>query len=189
MLRNEIEIPKTMAAVVCHAPEDYRLEELPVPEAGPGEVLVKVKSAGICASDLKCYLGAPLFWGDEHRTGYCQPPITPGHEFAGEVVALGDGAAEKYGLEIGDMAVSEQIVPCWNCRFCLTGKYWMCAVHDIYGFRKRTPGAMAEYIRFPAGALNHKVPASPARFTRSSAATSSSRTPSSSPAPARSASA
>ena len=149
-----------MAAVVCHAPEDYRLEEMPVPEAGPGEVLVKVKSAGICASDLKCYLGAPLFWGDAAREGYCQPPIIPGHEFVGEVVALGESAGQKYGLEIGDMAVSEQIVPCWNCRYCLTGKYWMCAVHDIYGFRKRTPGAMADYVRFPAGALNHKVPAS-----------------------------
>jgi erythritol/L-threitol dehydrogenase len=160
MLRNAPDIPKTMAAVICHAPEDYRLEELPVPEAGPGEVLVKVASAGICASDLKCYLGAPLFWGDKDRPGYCQPPITPGHEFVGQVVALGDGAGEKYGLEIGDMAVSEQIVPCWNCRFCLTGKYWMCAVHDIYGFRKRTPGAMGEYMKFPAGALNHKVPRS-----------------------------
>ena len=95
MLRNAIELPKTMAAVVCHAPEDYRLEELPVPEAGPGEVLVKVESVGICASDLKCYLGAPLFWGDASREGYCQPPITPGHEFVGEVVALGEGAGRE----------------------------------------------------------------------------------------------
>ena len=122
-----------------------------MPEVGPGEVLVKVASAGICASDLKCYLGAPLFWGDATRTGYCQPPITPGHEFVGEVVALGEGAGEKYGLAIGDMAVSEQIVPCWNCRFCLTGKYWMCQVHDIYGFRKRTPGAMADYVKAIGG--------------------------------------
>jgi threonine dehydrogenase-like Zn-dependent dehydrogenase len=159
MLQNLPDLPKTMASVICHAPEDYRLEEIPVPEVGPGEVLVKVASAGICASDLKCYLGAPLFWGDAKRPGYCQPPITPGHEFVGRVVALGEGAGEKYGLEIGDMAVSEQIVPCWNCRFCMTGKYWMCAVHDIYGFRQRTPGAMAEYLKFPAGALNHKVPA------------------------------
>ena len=97
MLRNVIELPKTMAAVVCHAPEDYRLEELPVPNVGPGEVLVKVESAGICASDLKCYLGAPLFWGDATREGYCQPPITPGHEFVGEVVALGEGAGGNTG--------------------------------------------------------------------------------------------
>ena len=63
MLQNLPDLPKTMASVICHAPEDYRLEEIPVPEVGPGEVLVKVASAGICASDLKCYLGAPLFWG------------------------------------------------------------------------------------------------------------------------------
>lgn len=158
MIRHAAELPADMAAVICHGPEDYRLEERPVPRPGPGEVLVKVLSAGICASDLKCYQGAPLFWGDDTRAGYCQAPITPGHEFVGEVVALGDGAGEKYGLEIGDLAVSEQIVPCWDCRYCRNGQYWMCQTHDIYGFRKRTPGAMADYVLFPAGALNHKVP-------------------------------
>ncbi len=147
-----------MQAVVCHGPEDYRLSEMAVPEPGPGEVLIRVESVGICASDLKCYLGAPIFWGDEHRVGYCQPPVIPGHEFVGEVAALGAGAGEKYGLAVGDRAVSEQIVPCWNCRFCQRGEYWMCQTHDIYGFRQKTFGAMAEYMLFPAGALNHKVP-------------------------------
>ena len=56
MLRDDIEIPRTMAAVVCHAPGDYRLEELPVPGVGPGEVLVKVRSAGICASAARSTL-------------------------------------------------------------------------------------------------------------------------------------
>lgn len=148
-----------MQAVVCHGPEDYRLEERPVPLPGPEEVVVRVESVGICASDVKCYTGAPLFWGDADREGYCQAPVIPGHEFVGEVVALGQGAGEKYGLALGDRAVSEQIVPCWNCRFCREGHYWMCNVHDIYGFRQRTFGAMAEYVRFPAGALNYKVPA------------------------------
>src|SRR3990172_4548835 len=101
-------LPKTMQAVVCHGPHDYRLEAWAVPTPGPGEVVVRVKSAGICASDLKCYLGAALFWGDAQREGYCQPPVIPGHEFVGEVVALGEGAGEKYGLKIGDHAVSEQ---------------------------------------------------------------------------------
>ena len=126
---------------------------------GPGEVLVRVLGAGICAGDAKCFSGAPLFWGDDYRQGYCQPPITPGHEFVGEVVALGEGAAEKYGLALGDHAISEQIVPCWECRFCHRGQYWMCdRKHDVYGFRQRTPGAMAEYMLFPADAINHKVP-------------------------------
>lgn len=148
-----------MRSVICHGPRDYRLEEIAVPRIKPGEVMVKVLGVGICASDLKCYAGAPLFWGDESRKGYCQPPITPGHEFVGEVVALGEGAGEKYGLSIGDRAISEQIVPCWECRFCKRGQYWMCdRKHDVYGFRQRTPGAMADYMIFPADAINHKVP-------------------------------
>ena len=153
-------LPKTMPAVICHGPQDYRLEEWAAPEPGPGEVVIRVKSVGICASDLKCYLGAPLFWGDEHRQGYCQAPVIPGHEFVGEVVALGARAGQKYGLEIGDIAVSEQIVPCWQCRYCKRGQYWMCQVHDIYGFRQKAFGAMAEYMRFPAEALNYKIPPS-----------------------------
>jgi len=153
-----LDLPKTMKAVVCHGPEDYRLEELPVPTPGPGEVVVKIAASGICASDIKCFIGAPLFWGDESRKGYVEAPITPGHELIGEVVALGEGAAEKYGLAIGDTAISEQIVPCWECRFCRRGQYWMCQVNYIYGFRKYTPGGWAEYMKFPAGALNYKVP-------------------------------
>ena len=151
-------LPKTMPAVVCHGPEDYRLEERPVPVPAPGEVVIRVKSTGICASDIKCYSGAALFWGDETRTGYCQAPVTPGHEFVGEVVALGTGAGEKYGLEIGDHAISEQITPCWNCRYCQRGQYWMCQVHDIYGFRQNAFGSWAEYMVFPANALNYRVP-------------------------------
>ena len=154
-------LPKTMPAIVCHGPEDYRLQEWDVPEPAANEVVIRVQSVGICASDLKCYQGAPLFWGDKQREGYCQSPVIPGHEFVGEVVALGTGAAEKYGLALGDTAVSEQIVPCWNCRFCRRGQYWMCQdKHDVYGFRQATFGAMAEYMKFPVGALNYKVPKS-----------------------------
>lgn len=154
-------LPKTMQAIVCHGAEDYRVQEWDVPTPDPGEVIIKVQSVGICASDLKCYQGAPLFWGDDHREGYCQTPVIPGHEFVGEVVALGDGAGEKYGLALGDTAVSEQIVPCWNCRFCKRGQYWMCQdKHDVYGFRQATFGAMADYMKFPVGALNYKVPKS-----------------------------
>jgi len=152
------QLPKTMPAVMCHGPEDYRLEERPVPKPGPGEVLIRVRSTGICASDIKCYSGAPLFWGDAQRAGYCQAPVTPGHEFVGEVVALGAGAGEKYGLQIGDHAVSEQITPCWSCRYCQRGQYWMCQVHDIYGFRQKAFGSWAEYMVFPGNALNYKVP-------------------------------
>ena len=158
--QSETPLPATMQAIVCRGPHDYRMEEWAAPQPGPGEVVVRVKSVGICASDLKCYLGAALFWGDDHRVGYCQPPVIPGHEFVGQVVALGAGAGDKYGLALGDMAISEQIVPCWNCRFCKRGQYWMCQNGSVYGFRQNAFGAMAEYMLFPAAALNYKVPAS-----------------------------
>lgn len=151
-------LPKTMPAVVCRGPRDYRLEEWAVPQPGPEEVVVRVKQVGICASDLKCYLGAALFWGDTHREGYCQAPVIPGHEFIGEVVALGQGASEKYGLQLGDHAISEQIVPCWKCRYCQRGQYWMCQDGDVYGFRREAFGAMSEYMLFPRDAINYKVP-------------------------------
>ncbi|MBC7256247.1 MAG: alcohol dehydrogenase catalytic domain-containing protein, partial [Chloroflexi bacterium] len=151
-------LPNTMKAVRVYGVRDYRLEEVPVPTPGPGEVLVKVLASGVCASDVKTYLGARV-WGSAEIAPYIQTPVTPGHEFVGEVVALGEGAAEKYGLQVGDWAVSEQIVPCWQCRFCQRGQYWMCQRHDIYGFIKdRAEGSWAEYMRFPANAINHKVP-------------------------------
>src|SRR5690348_6425559 len=100
------DLPQRMRAVICHAPEDYRLEEIAVPLPAAGEVVIRVDACGICASDVKCYAGAALFWGDAQRTGYAQAPITAGHEFVGTVAALGEGAAERYGLRVGDRAIS-----------------------------------------------------------------------------------
>lgn len=67
-----------MREVQCVGPGGYRLEELPVPRPGGGEALIRVEASGICASDVKCSTGAPLFWGDAHRPPYVQPPVTPG---------------------------------------------------------------------------------------------------------------
>ncbi|CAA9568392.1 MAG: Sorbitol dehydrogenase [uncultured Thermomicrobiales bacterium] len=147
----------TMQAVVCHGPLDYRLEEVPLPQAPPGGALVQVEAVGICASDLKCYQGATKFWGDDDRPAWAERDVVPGHEFVGAVVDLGDEARERWGVDVGDRVVSEQIVPCWTCRYCLRGQYWMCAPHDIYGFKRRTPGAMASHMVFPPEALVHRV--------------------------------
>ncbi len=151
------DVPRTMQAVVCHGPEDYRLETVPVPRPGPGEALVRVQAVGICASDLKCFHGASKFWGDADRPAWAETGVVPGHEFVGEIVALDDDAFARWGVSAGDRVVSEQIVPCWQCRYCRRGQYWMCAPHDIYGFKRATPGAMASYMVFPARALVHRV--------------------------------
>jgi threonine dehydrogenase-like Zn-dependent dehydrogenase len=153
-----VAIPKSMKAVKVHGPEDYRLEEVPVPAIEAGEVLARVLATGVCASDVKAFHGARV-WGSRDIPAYIVAPVTAGHEFVAEVAALGEGAAEKYGLSVGDRVVSEQIVPCGRCRFCTTGRYWMCQRHDIYGFiKERAEGSWAEYMRFPAGARNYRVP-------------------------------
>jgi erythritol/L-threitol dehydrogenase len=163
------QLPEKMQAVVCHGPEDYRLEEVAVPVRQPGEALIRVEAVGICASDLKCYHGAAKFWGDENRPAFAETMVIPGHEFAGRVVALDDEATSRWAIGVGDRVVSEQIVPCWECRYCKRGEYHMCQPHDVYGFKRRTPGAMASYMVYPAEALVHKVsgdiPAHHAAFT------------------------
>src|SRR5918997_5192895 len=150
------QIPESMKAVVCHGPENYTLEEVAVPRPGPGEALVKVEAVGICASDLKCYHGAAKFWGDANRPAWAETEVVPGHEFVGSVVQLDDQARKRWAIEVGDRVTSEQIVPCWSCRYCVRGEYWMCGPHDMFGFRN-FHGAMAEYLVVPKQARAHRI--------------------------------
>jgi erythritol/L-threitol dehydrogenase len=150
---------RRMTAIVCHGPEDYRVEQVERPLAGPGELVIKVTACGICASDCKCYSGAKMFWGEKP---WVKAPVIPGHEFFGVVAEVGEGKLGHAGkFALGDSVIAEQIVPCWDCRYCASGKYWMCEVHDIYGFQRQVAdGGMAEYMRLSARALVHKIPAS-----------------------------
>lgn len=148
-------IPKTMKAIVAYAPHDYRFEEVLVPEIGSEEILVKVEACGICAGDIKSFAGAPSFWGDDKQPAYIKAPMIPGHEFIGHVVAYGEKVTD---FKLNDRIISEQIVPCWQCRFCNRGEYWMCEKHDLYGFQNNVNGGMAEYIKLPKEAINHHLP-------------------------------
>ncbi len=151
---------ETMQAVVCHGPYDYRVERVPRPQPGQDEVVIKVGASGICASDVKCYTGGITFWGADGSGGYCEVPVIPGHEFAGTVVALGEGAADRHSVALGDRVVAEQIIPCGHCRFCKRGQYWMCEPHIIFGFKHgRSEGGMAEYALFPKNSVIHQIDA------------------------------
>ncbi|GEN22844.1 zinc-binding dehydrogenase [Halomonas cupida] len=146
-----------MNAVVCHAPYDYRLENRDTPRPGPNELLLKIVACGICASDCKCRSGAAMFWeGDDP---WVKAPVAAGHEFFGEVVELGEGAAEHFGVSLGDRAIAEQIVPCNKCRYCTSGHYWMCEVHNIHGFQRVVAeGGMAEYLKIGSTGRVHRIP-------------------------------
>ncbi|MDR3172302.1 MAG: alcohol dehydrogenase catalytic domain-containing protein [Treponema sp.] len=148
--------PKTMKALVAYSKTDYRYEPAyPSPECGDDDLIIKVEGCGICAGDLKCQHGAAMFWGDEVQPSWVQPPFIPGHEFLGVVVEMGKHVK---GYEIGDRLTADQIVPCGECKFCKSGRYWMCQPHDIFGFQSRCNGGMAEYVRYPKNAVLHKVP-------------------------------
>ena len=110
-----------MTAVRAYGPAIYRVEEVPGAEPGVGEVLIEVDACGICASEMKCFTGGELFWGKDGVGGGVDSPCIAGHEYAGNVVALGENAAEKHGVAMGDRVIAEQIVPCDDCRFCLNG--------------------------------------------------------------------
>jgi 2-desacetyl-2-hydroxyethyl bacteriochlorophyllide A dehydrogenase len=152
----------TMKAVVVRAVGDYKvgevtgeykIEEVPIPTANEGEMIVKVEACGICIGDVKMSHSKDA-WGGKGRPPLVKSPLTPGHEFIGHVFEMGPGV--KGDFKIGDRVTSEQIVPCWECKNCRTGKYWMCEKSRLYGFA--FDGGMAEYMKFQKGAINHKVP-------------------------------
>ncbi|MGD8211399.1 MAG: alcohol dehydrogenase catalytic domain-containing protein, partial [Desulfobacterales bacterium] len=100
--------------VVIYGKEDFRYEDIELPDPAEGEVLVEIESCGICAADPKIYYGNAYF----AQVAYDHAPIVAGHEFMGRVAKLGSGSAEKYGLKEGDRAIAENIVPCGACYWC-----------------------------------------------------------------------
>jgi erythritol/L-threitol dehydrogenase len=148
---------QNMTAIVCHAPKDYRVEQVQKPRARAHELVIRIAACGICASDCKCHSGAKMFWGGP--SPWVKAPVIPGHEFFGYVEELGEGAAEHFGVSKGERVIAEQIVPCGKCRYCKSGQYWMCEVHNIFGFQREVAdGGMAEYMRIPPTAIVHKIP-------------------------------
>ena len=159
-------VPETMKAVVAHGPGDYRLDEVPVPAIGDGEVLIKIDGCGICGSDVKVWHGAPSIWGGPGQDKYIDEPVVVGHEFSGEVVGVGRGAAEVHGVKLGDRVAPEQIIPCGRCRYCRETNYHLCQVNHIFGSKKGIcDGGMAEYCRLPRNTPIHRLPEGfPPRF-------------------------
>ncbi len=132
-----------MKAYLLHGKRDLRLEEIPDPVPAPEEVVVKVKSAGICGSDIHYF--------KEGRIGDYVPlnPFVPGHEFSGEVVQTGANVRE---IKAGMRVAVDPSQPCRFCYYCRTGHYNLCEHMKFFGSASVIPhinGAFAEYVAVP----------------------------------------
>ena len=131
-----------MIAAVYHGPEDLRVEQLPMPEAGAGEMVLRVDYASICATDLRILRGA-------HRKYGPGTVRVPGHEVVGTIAELGSGASP--GFRTGQRVFVAPNVGCGRCRQCERGQNNLCANYDALGIT--LDGAFAEFVRVPAAFL------------------------------------
>ena len=131
-----------MKALVWEAPRVMMVREKEMPAIGAGEALVKVAYAGICGSELSGYLG---------HNALRVPPLVMGHEFAGEIVALGaDAQARNPALDMspGQVVTVNPLAYCGQCEYCRCGLNHLCASRKLLGAHR--PGAYAEYVSVPA---------------------------------------
>ena len=124
-----------MKAAVLYANEDIRYTDYPTPLVMPNTVKIKIRATGICGSDVPRVLnnGAHFY------------PIVLGHEFAGDVVEVGDGVTN---LQPGDTVSGAPLIPCFICESCQQGDYALCKKYSFIGSREQ--GSFAEYVVIPA---------------------------------------
>ncbi len=135
-LRLDENIPSVMRAVVYHGINDMRLETVPVPSIGPGELLIKIATCGVCGTDLKKI----------HMGSHSAPRIF-GHEMAGVVAAVGAGVTN---FAVGDRVMSFHHVPCGTCYYCRKNTPAQCPLYKKTGATagfEPSGGGFAEYIR------------------------------------------
>ncbi len=143
-------IPPAMRALVLPSPGQFAVQTVPVPQPQTGEVLCKVRGVAICGSDPE------ILRGDLAGTWPPAYPFIPGHEWSGQVVALGPGVVN---LTVGDAVAGQAHKGCGYCRNCLSGRYTICENYGRpesgqrhYGFI--TPGAYAQYIAISVKSVN-----------------------------------
>lgn len=129
-------IPATMRAAVYHGKEDVRMETVPVPKIGPGELLIRVHTCGICGTDLK-----------KIATGSHSAPRIFGHETSGVVAAVGEGVTR---FQAGDRVMAFHHIPCGECYYCQHKVFAQCPVYKKVGCTagyEPSGGGFSEYVR------------------------------------------
>ncbi len=142
-----------MKALRWHAARDVRLDDIPEPKAGPGEVVIAVAACGICGSDLHEYLHGPVYIPKSpHPLTGVMPPVALGHEFSGRVVEVGAGVE---GLRSGERVAVNPCLLCGECRWCRRGQPNYCAKLGSLGLCR--DGGLAPLVAVPAYGC-HRLP-------------------------------
>lgn len=129
-----------MRAVIIEAPGNVQVGTIPDPTPQPDELVIRVGACGICGTDLHIIDGESLL---------ARYPVVPGHEFAGEVVAVGKNvASNRDGIKVGTRVAVEPNMPCGHCEFCRTGHENLCINYTALGVTAN--GGIAEYVAVPA---------------------------------------
>lgn len=141
-------------ASVLVAPDTFEMRELPAPELRDDNAIVRVELCGTCGTDIKYASGklvAPI-------------PMILGHEIVGRVEAVGDAAARRHAIDVGDRVIVESSIPCWACEACRSGAYRMCPSKGGYGTRSGLAtgsglwGGLAEVVEVAPGSIVHRMP-------------------------------
>lgn len=130
----------SMNAAVLHDINNLRLESVPIPEPGPGEILLRIESNTICGTDLRIISGA--------KTAGVRPGVIMGHEFAGRIAVVGEGVT---GYNVGTQATCSIVISCNRCRNCLNGREHLCENLKLIGYEIN--GGLAEYLLVPREAV------------------------------------
>jgi 2-desacetyl-2-hydroxyethyl bacteriochlorophyllide A dehydrogenase len=134
--KGPVVIPTTMRAAVLEAPHQIEIRQVPTPEPGPRDVLIQVKRAGICGTDIHMYHGK---FAPEAM------PVVPGHEFSGVVAAVG---SEVSDLRVGERVTADINVGCGHCFFCRKNEILLC--REMYQLGIHRNGGFADYVVVPA---------------------------------------
>jgi threonine dehydrogenase-like Zn-dependent dehydrogenase len=146
---------RTSRAIVQTGPRALELRELPVPDLDADSALLRVEACGICGSDAEQYAGLlPVRF-----------PLVPGHEPLGIIDRIGDRAAKRWGVDVGDRVAVEALIPCGHCRACIEGRYQLCRGRGGLFGHGYVPvdhppglwGAYADYMFLDACSIVHKM--------------------------------
>lgn len=146
---------RTSRAIVQTGPRQLELREFPLPDIDDDSALLRVEACGICGSDYEQYTGVlPVRW-----------PLIPGHEPLGIIERIGDRAAKRWGVDVGDRVAVEVLIPCGYCRTCRDGRYHQCRGRGgMFGYSyiplSHPPGlwgAYADYLYLDPHSIVHRV--------------------------------